>query len=163
MQAPGRKLALALASGLAISAAGLASLSDHEGGNVRKVYLDVVNIPTACIGTTEGLTAADVGRVLSDGECEARNRKAVASAESAVRRGVKVPVTQAQYDAMVSFTYNVGNTAFTKSTFLGLLNAGQCRAAADQLLRWNMSGGRVVKGLSLRRERERATFIKDCP
>ena len=53
MQAPGRKLALALASGLAISAAGLASLSDHDGGNVRKFYLHVVIIPTACICTTE--------------------------------------------------------------------------------------------------------------
>lgn len=163
MQALGRKLALALASGLAISAAGLVSLSDHEGGNVRKVYLDVVNIPTVCMGTTEGLTAADVGRVLSHGECEARNRKAVASAESAVRRGVKVPITQAQFDALVSFTYNVGNSAFMGSTLLRRLNAGDCIAAAQEFRRWDKAGGRTVRGLTVRRAAEAAAFGADCP
>lgn len=146
---------------LSVSAAGLASLA-HDEGTVSKVYLDVVNIPTVCMGTTAGLTHKDVGRVLTDLECNARNKAAVQSAERAVKAAVKVPLTQQQYDVLVSFTYNVGNAAMQGSTMLKYLNAGECQAAAAQMLRWDKAKGRVVRGLTLRRQRDAAAMAEDC-
>jgi lysozyme len=83
----------------------------------------------------------------------------VAIAVRAVNAGVGVPLTQNQYDALVSFTYNVGNNAFLASTLLAKLNAGDYQGAADQFARWNKSGGKAVAGLTNRREAERETFL----
>ena len=81
------------------------------------------------------------------------------SAETAVSQGVKVPLTQEQFDALVCFTFNVGNGAFGSSTLLKVLNAGRPEAAADELLRWSRAGGRVLEGLLRRRRAERALFL----
>jgi len=81
------------------------------------------------------------------------------SCESTIERLVKVPLQQNQYDALVSFIYNVGASAFGDSTLLRMLNLGDYQGAADQLLRWNIGGGRVLLGLLRRREDERALFL----
>ncbi|MEG5623927.1 lysozyme, partial [Enterobacter hormaechei] len=81
------------------------------------------------------------------------------SYESDVSRLVKVGLTQGQFDALVSFTYNLGARSLSTSTLLRKLNAGDYAGAADEFLRWNKAGGKVLNGLTRRREAERALFL----
>lgn len=73
---------------------------------------------------------------------------------------VKVAVTQNQFDALCSFSYNVGSYALEKSTLLRKLNAGDIHGAADEFPRWNKGGGKVLPGLVRRRDAERALFLE---
>ena len=82
------------------------------------------------------------------------------SFEKTVNDSVKVDLTQNQFDALVSLTYNIGSTAFKNSTLLKKLNAKDYAGAADQFLVWNKGGGKVLKGLVRRRDAERALFLK---
>lgn len=75
-------------------------------------------------------------------------------AEAAVNDRVIVPLTQNQFDALVSFVFNVGTGAFKNSTLLRMLNEGQYDQVPNQMRRWNRSGNRVVNGLVNRREKE---------
>lgn len=68
-------------------------------------------------------------------------------------------LTQNQYDAIVSFTYNVGLQAFKNSTLLKLIKQGKVYEAADQLMSWDHVDGKEVEGLKARREAERALFL----
>lgn len=79
--------------------------------------------------------------------------------EANVSGYVTVDLTQDQFDALVSFTYNVGAEAFKNSTLLKKLNAEEYEEAADQFLRWNKSNGKVLAGLTNRRKKERALFL----
>lgn len=79
-------------------------------------------------------------------------------AEGGVNSLVKQPLTQEEYDALVSFVYNIGVRAFSKSTLLRKLNEGDKHAAAREFVRWNVAGGRVVRGLTRRRNRETLLF-----
>jgi lysozyme len=79
--------------------------------------------------------------------------------ESAVSRAVLAPVSQEQFDALVSLTYNIGEGAFGRSTLLRKLNAGDASGAAEEFLRWVNAGGKPMAGLRRRREAERAMFL----
>lgn len=85
------------------------------------------------------------------------------SREAAVLDLVDVPLTQGQFDALVSFVYNLGRNALGGSTLLRQLNAGNYREAADQFLRWDKAqvNGRFIAlpGLIKRRAAERALFL----
>jgi lysozyme len=80
--------------------------------------------------------------------------------QKAVNKAVLVTLSQNQFDALVSLSYNIGQNAFKNSTLLKYLNAGDYRAAADQFLVWNKGGGQILKGLVRRREVERTLFLK---
>lgn len=69
------------------------------------------------------------------------------------------PVTQNQFDALVSFAFNVGCEALEHSTLLKLLRAGDAQSAADQLLLWDHCDGEPVPGLLARRQAERTLFL----
>ena len=146
---------------LTLSLAGFIGIQSHEG-MVHKVYLDPVGIPTACAGHTATVTKKDVGKVMSDAVCQRLLAKDVSVAESYVQKYVKAPLTQGQYDALVSFTFNVGGTNFSKSTLLKLHNAGNCFGAAAQFSRWVYSGSATLPGLVVRRKDERALYEADC-
>jgi len=78
-----------------------------------------------------------------------------------VERMTKVALNDNEYAALVSFAYNVGWQALEKSTLMKLLNAGTPRSAvADQFLRWDKAGGKVLAGLTRRRQAERALFLQ---
>lgn len=79
--------------------------------------------------------------------------------ENDVLKVAKVKLTQGQFDALVSFAYNVGSRALSTSTLLRKLNDGDVNGAADEFLRWNKAGGKVLNGLTSRREAERALFL----
>ena len=70
-----------------------------------------------------------------------------------------VPLHQHEYDAFLSLAYNIGPGAFAKSSALRKFNEGDKRGAADAILLWNKAGGRVLAGLTRRREAERALFL----
>lgn len=72
---------------------------------------------------------------------------------------VIVPLTQNQVDALLSFMFNIGCGAFNKSTLLRKLNKKDYLGSADELLRWNKGGGKVLKGLDRRRKSERHMFL----
>ncbi|HGO6127510.1 TPA: lysozyme [Burkholderia cepacia] len=82
----------------------------------------------------------------------------IASAQQAVASSVTVPLTQNQFDALVSFVYNIGVGAFRSSTLLAQLNAGNYSAVGTQMRRWNLSVGVVNAALVTRRESEIQQF-----
>ena len=79
--------------------------------------------------------------------------------EDAVNKNIKVSINQNQFDALVSFTYNVGVGALKQSTALRLLNQGDYTGAADALTMWTKCNGKVLAGLVRRRKEERALFL----
>ena len=81
------------------------------------------------------------------------------TAQDAVERLVKVPLTDRQYSALVSFVFNVGEGQFAESTLLRKLNAGDYSGAADEFLRWTRSGSVELPGLVERRRLEREIFL----
>lgn len=78
--------------------------------------------------------------------------------EKAVDRLVTVPLTQNQFDALVSFTFNVGEGALAKSTLLKKLNAGDYDAVPAELMKWTKGGGKELPGLVRRRRAECAMW-----
>jgi lysozyme len=92
------------------------------------------------------------------GECDAEFRADMRRFEAAVRRRVKVALTQHEFDALVSFTYNCGEGNLAKSTLLRKVNAKDFEGAANEFAKWNRGGGRVLNGLTRRRAAEAALF-----
>jgi lysozyme len=76
-----------------------------------------------------------------------------------VSKLVKVPLTQNQFDALVSFEYNVGYGALRTSTLLKLLNQGKYKEASEQFERWAYAGGKPLEGLKKRRKAEKELFL----
>lgn len=76
-----------------------------------------------------------------------------------VSRLVKVPLNQNQFDALVSFEYNVGYSAFASSTLLKLLNQKKYKESAEQFERWKYAGKKVLAGLVRRRQAEKSLFL----
>ncbi len=144
------------ASLLAISGAGLSVISTYEGKE-NKAYKDPVGIVTICYGHTK---TAKLGQVKSDAECKQLLHEDVTSHGLAVSKAVKVPISQQQYDAMTSFTYNVGAGNFRKSTLLKKLNQGDYCGAAKEFPKWNKAKGKVLKGLTTRRAAEQKLFLE---
>ena len=103
---------------LALSLAGSTALIQHEGTR-NTAYLDSVGIPTICVGSTTGVR---LGMVATDEECRKRLDRDTRTAHDGVARLVHVPVTQGQYDALLSFTFNVGVGNLSRSTLLRYLN-----------------------------------------
>lgn len=142
------------------SAAGRKAITDREG-NKLTAYQDGGGVWTIGVGHTSAAGEPTVSKGLKitaakSDEILSRDLKDV---EKAVFKGLKVPVTQNQFDALVSLAFNIGNTAFTKSTLLEKLNAGDRAGAADQFLVWNKDNGKVVQGLVNRRKSERLQFL----
>jgi len=142
-----------------ISPAGIAAIKRHEGLRLH-AYLDSAGVATVGHGHTGNVQP---GQHISEAEAEQLLRDDLAQAEAAVNNGVRVPVTQEQYDAMVSLAFNIGGSAFGKSTLLQKLNEGDIHEAANEFLRWDkitVNGAKeVLPGLTSRRRAERAMFL----
>lgn len=96
---------------------------------------------------------------ITEEDAAALLREDVCIAVDSVNRSVTVPLSQNQFDALVSFAFNVGVGAFEGSTLLKVLNLGEYKAAAQQFLRWDHVNGRVVQGLLERRIAEQKRFL----
>lgn len=140
-------------TGLALVSAFLISSVAMLEGTRYVPYEDIVNIWTVC----EGYAGPDVvrNRTYSRSECDALTKRELSAKGAAVLRCTSVPLTQYQYDAYTLFAYNVGTTAFCRSSLLKKLNAGDYTGACNGLLAWDMAGGKHVAGLANRRQFER--------
>lgn len=107
------------------------------------------------------------GMKITEAQAEKFFDEDTAWAQKAVNQLVTVGLTQHQFDALVSFVFNVGERAFRTSTLLRKLNAGDYQGAAEQFPRWNKQAGKVLRGLVRRRAEEMEYFltpdIKDGP
>lgn len=140
----------------ALSVAGLALLMSFEGKE-NHAYLDVVQVPTICYGSTKGV---QLGQYKNDEQCITLLKAEATGYVSAVLGSTSVPLTQGQLDALTSFTYNVGIGNYRGSTLRKKLNAGDYCGAAAEFPRWNRAGGKVLRGLSKRRAVEQARFLE---
>lgn len=147
-----------LACTMAVSAAGLAGIGLQEG-EVRKVYKDPVGIPTVCTGH---VTTLPVGTAVTQDYCAELLSQDTKAAAADVGRLVHVPLTQDQFDALVSFDFNVGSTNLGKSTLLRKANAGDCAGAGAEFAKWNTAKGRVLPGLTAHRAWEASLWMKGC-
>ena len=148
-----------------ISAGGLALIKSWEGledgdpttSNLDP-YLDASFFPTIGWGhlIKEG---EDFSGGITIERAEELLAQDVHWAEGVVNRKVTVKLNQHQFDAIVSFVFNVGAGAFDQSTLLGWLNAARMHDIPQQLTRWNRSGGRSLLGLARRRVAEAALFL----
>lgn len=134
---------------------GIDLIKSFEGLRLNS-YQDSVNVWTIGFGTTRGIGP---GMTITNDQAEQMLMKDIARFEPEVERLVKVPLSQNQWDALLSFVYNVGSMNLGTSTLLKLLNARDYAAAAEQLPRWNKAGGRVLNGLIKRRAAERRMFL----
>jgi len=91
-------------------------------------------------------------------ECDQAFLEDMGGFEQAVRKAVKVDLTSYQFDALVSFTYNCGEGNLRKSTLLKKVNAGDFEGAADEFHKWNKANGKVLAGLTRRRNSEALMF-----
>lgn len=108
--------------------------------------------------TTEHGHSIRSGMVWSDAQCDAAFINDMHIFESDVRRLVRVQLTQWQFDALVSFAYNVGAGAFGGSTLLKKVNARDWDAAALEFHKWNKANGKKLDGLVRRRASESLLF-----
>ncbi len=138
------------------------SLIKEFEGFMASAYLCPADVWTIGIGTTvyPNGTKVKKGDKCTQEQAMEYLQHDLRSFEKTVNDSVKAPLTQNQFDALVSLAYNIGSTAFKNSTLLKKLNAKDYLGAADQFLVWNKGGGKVLKGLVRRREVERALFLK---
>ncbi|EMD5645384.1 lysozyme [Enterobacter hormaechei] len=139
---------------------GIALIKQFEGCKLT-AYQDSVGVWTIGYGWTQPVDGKSIraGMTIKQETAERLLKTGLVSYESDVSRLVKVGLTQGQFDALVSFTYNLGARSLSTSTLLRKLNAGDYAGAADEFLRWNKAGGKVLNGLTRRREAERALFL----
>ena len=139
---------------------GIALIKEFEGCKLT-AYQDSVGVWTIGYGWTQPVDGKPIraGMMIKQEAAERLLQVGLVSYESDVSRLVKVSLTQGQFDALVSFTYNLGARSLSTSTLLRKLNAGDYAGAANEFLRWNKAGGKVLNGLTRRREAERALFL----
>lgn len=158
------KGAIGAAVAVAISAAGVMFIGDREGKR-NEPYRDVAGVWTVCYGSTGAHVLREGTR--TDEECVSLLNEDLDRFEAAVNRCTPVPKTQPQFDALVSISYNIGETAYCNSTLARKFNNGDVYGAADQFRVWNkarINGVLVtVNGLSRRREAERTLFLSGTP
>jgi lysozyme len=142
--------------GLRISDDGVRLVAGFEGLRL-KPYRDAVGVWTVGYGHTGPGTARM--QLHSATEARALLRHDLHRFVLGVHGVVHVPVTQRQFDALVSLAYNIGIGAFRSSTLVKRLNAGHYGRAANQFRVWNQGGGRVLAGLVRRRGAEREYFL----
>ncbi|WP_442786292.1 lysozyme [Leptothoe sp. PORK10 BA2] len=137
------------------NASGIGLIKSFEGLRL-KAYQDAVGVWTIGYGTTRGVKP---GQEITEAQAEALIKNDLARFEQDVNQAVRVPINDNQFAALVSFTYNVGSGAMRSSTLLRKLNNRDITGAADEFPRWNRAGGRVLAGLTRRRNAERALFL----
>nr|QOW97171.1 Orf25 [Serratia marcescens] len=138
----------------------MALIKRFEGLRLQ-AYQDSVGVWTIGYGWTQPVAGRKVGAGMAIDAATAERLLVcgVAQFEQGVERLVAVTVTQGQFDALVSFAYNLGLRALENSTLLRRLNAGDRQGAADQFGRWVNAGGVRLDGLVARRAAERALFL----
>ena len=152
---------------MTISEKGQQIIKNFEGLRLN-AYRDSAGVWTIGYGSTryhDGKSVKPGDKLASETQASALFSNTLAYYEDAVNHLVKVPLNQHQFDALVSFTYNLGTGALQESTLLRKLNANDYSGAADQFLLWDkitdsLTGQKkVLDLLTQRRREERALFL----
>lgn len=143
-----------------ISEAGLFLIKQSEGCKLV-AYKCPAGVWTIGYGWTHAVDGKPIapGMTISKAKADKLLREGVQPFEEAVNKAANVPLNQGQYDALVSFTYNLGAGALRSSTLLRKLNAGDYPGAANEFPKWVKAGGKIQKGLVTRRAAEREMFL----
>lgn len=143
---------------------GVDLIKEFEGLRLT-AYYDAVGVLTIGYGHTNRSASADrypvyPGQTITAAKAEEILKADLVVFEDAVNRNVTYPINQNQFDALVSFTFNVGEGNLRSSTLLKKLNSGDIMGAANEFERWVYAGGQVYPGLVRRREAEKALFLE---
>ena len=137
-----------------ISQEGIALIKKFEGCKLES-YLCAANVPTIGYGSTKGI---EMGMTISQERAEELLLEDLEVYEDAVNKAVELPLHQHQFDALVSWTFNLGSANLNASTMLKVLNQGAYEDVPYQMKRWNKAGGKVLEGLTRRRLAESLLF-----
>lgn len=131
-----------------------------SGPEYRRAYADIVGVWTICDGDTKNVRP---GMIETREGCTRRLEQQLVNHARPVLAcvpGLGWRGRENQLIASVSLAYNIGTGGFCRSTVARRFNAGDWRAGCDAMLMWNKAGGREVRGLTLRRQRERAICLR---
>lgn len=142
-----------------ISQTGINLIKSFEGCRLR-AYKDVAGIWTIGYGHTAGVKSGDT---ITQVQADNLLKNDLKTFENYVNMKVCSPITQNMFDALVSFTYNVGCSAFGKSTLCKEVNNKRYDIAAGEFDKWVHAGGKKVQGLVNRRNKEKELFMSDMP
>jgi len=136
---------------LVVSGMSMIGIALHEG-YIDHTYKDSVGVPTIGFGTTQGVKP---GQKISVERALVKLGTNVTEKEQVMKACLgDVPLYQNEWDAYVSLTYNIGTSAFCKSTLVKKLKVHDYPGACKEILKWNKAGGRVNDGLVKRRSDE---------
>ena len=136
---------------LSLSAVGLVGILSHESYS-PKAYIPVPgDVPTIGYGTTAGV---HLGDSITPVKALQRAEADISKFEGAVKECVVVPLYQYEYDAYMSLSYNIGTHAFCHSSLVTKLNNKDYSGACSEILKWNKMKGKVLLGLTKRRQDE---------
>jgi lysozyme len=140
-----------------VNNAGLELIKKYEG-----LRLKVYTCPAGILTVGYGHTGPDVrsGQTITPEKAAELLAADVEKFERGVAGLLRRAVTENQFSALVSFAYNLGLGNLGKSTLLKKLNDGDFTGAAAEFGKWNKAAGRVLPGLTARREAERTLFMK---
>lgn len=141
--------------------AGKNLIKEFEGFRAT-AYLCPAGVWTVGYGTTKikGKSIKKDTKITTE-EAEILLEEDLKTFEDGVNFCVSVELTQNQFDALVSFVYNLGIGSLKKSTLLKKLNAGLINDAADEFLKWDKADGKKLPGLTRRRKAERELFLRE--
>tara|TARA_R100000935_G_scaffold34356_1_gene54974 strand:+ start:1737 stop:2180 length:444 start_codon:yes stop_codon:yes gene_type:complete len=137
-----------------ISLEGIKLIKAFEGCEL-KAYQDAVKVWTIAYGRIKEVKEGDT---CSQEQAEEWFAEELPEYESYVNDMVEVSLLQNQFDALVSWVYNLGPSNLRSSTLLKVLNSGEYKSVPEQIKRWNKAGGKVLEGLTRRRKSEALLF-----
>lgn len=139
-----------------VSTNGIELIKQFEGCSL-KAYKCPAGIWTIGYGHTNGVKE---GQAITKAEAENLLKQDLTRFERVINNVIKVNLNQNQFDALVSFSYNIGTGALKNSTLLKLLNNEDYKGAAEQFDKWVYAGGKKLAGLIKRRTAEKELFLK---
>ncbi len=137
-----------------ISKEGIDLIKHFEGCRLE-AYEDAVGVPTIAYGRIKDVKMGDS---CTQAQAEAWLDEELHEYEGYINDAVTVTLTQNQFDSLVSWVYNLGPSNLKSSTMLKVLNKEQYADVPEQIQRWNKAGGKVLKGLTKRRNAEALLF-----
>ena len=143
-----------------VSKAGIALIKHHEGVR-NKPYRDCVGLWTVGVGHLIGdgkSLPESWNKLFTTEEVDALLKQDLVRFERGVQKLLPVPLTQNQFDALISFSFNLGLGVLQRSTLRQNILRKDFKGAAEEFLKYVRAGGKIVKGLVTRRNDEKALF-----
>jgi len=130
-------------------------LIKHFEGCELEAYKCAAGVWTIGYGHIKGVTSDSV---ITQEQAEQMLVEELNEYEGYINNMVTVPLSQNQFDALVSWVYNLGGGNLKASTLLKVVNSGEFTGVPEQIMRWNKAGGKVLEGLTRRRQAEADLF-----